>query len=486
MFQPWRVNLRQVQTALDQGRLDEAGEALCQGNLREFWPAQRLAARLADELVRRGNQSVAVGNTAAGWHDLETAVRIGATSATVAALHDALVNRSLAEIDGYLAAGEAEAALARITDLERRNALNRQAREARQIAERLVAARSWARRGKFGQAADELAPAIGLRPQLPVLAALRDEYLHKGALHRELVQSLHEQLSAREWNRVLATANAVLELAPEDAPARDARRRAWAAVGTDLAESLARPPRLQPEARAVRPTALAEKCAMNGIPDPAGRGAHGNQPVGGDSGSLASAAEPTGPRFVLWVDAVGGYLVCQGPEVSLGQPVPGYYVDVPILGDLSRLHAKIRRDGEGYLLEPIRQTRLNGRLLTQVTPLADGNLIELGSGVRLVFRRPHPLSTTARLDIASRHRTQPAVDGVILMGDTCVLGPGANSHVRCPDWTEEVVLAGRGEQLVCRAPGRFTIDGTDVEQRGPLKPTSHVAGGDFSLSLEKV
>lgn len=488
MFQPWRVNLRQVQTALEQGRLDDAGEALCQGNLREFWPAQRLATQLADALISRGTQRASLGETLAGWHDLETAVRVGATPARVSNLRDALVARTLADADSFLAAGEPEAALSRLADLSHHDAHNQPAREARQVAERLIEARACARRGKFTLAADELGSAIVLRPQLGSLAALRDDYLRKASEHRRLEQALHEQLAARDWNRVLETANEILELAPDEAPARDARRRAWGAVGTDLAESLARPARVYPQAARVAPLAVAENRPMNGLPErhrDAGAGQEGWRPTG-ESGNVEVPAAPTGPRFLLWVDAVGGYLVCQGSEISLGQPVPGSYVDVPILGDLSRLHAKIRRDGEGYLLEPVRQTKLNGQLILKTVPLIDGNVIELGSGVQLVFRRPHPLSATARLDLVSRHRTQPAVDGVILMADSCVLGPTSSAHVRCADWTSDVVLAGRGDELICRTKGSFTIDGAEVEGRGSLKPTAHVAGSDFSLSLEKV
>lgn len=489
MFQPWRVNLRQVQAALEQGRLDDAGDALCQGNLREFWPAQQLAGQLADALVARGAKRAALGETAAGWRDLETAVKIGAVPPTVAPLRDALVARTVLDAESFLAANEPEAALARLADLDRRGALNQSARETRQVAERLIEARAAARRGKFSQAADVLESAVALRPQLAPVARLRDDYQRKANEHRQLVQTLHQHLATRDWSRVLETANAVLELAPDDGPARDARRRAWAAVGTDLAESLPRAVRAYPQAARVAPLGLVENRPMPGTPEhsrDAGAEWQDAALAQGESGNLAAHAAPSGPRFLLWVDAVGGYLVCQGSEISLGQPVPGSYVDVPILGDLSRLHAKIRRDGEGYLLEPVRQTKLNGQSIVRTVQLTDGCLIELGTGVRLRFRRPHPLSASARLDLVSRHRTQPAVDGVILMADSVVLGPGANSHIPCPDWTGEVVLAGRGDELFCRAPGKFTVDGVEVEGRSPLVPTAHVAGDDYSLSLEKV
>ena len=60
-------------------------------------------------------------------------------------------------------------------------------------------------------------------------------------------------------------------------------------------------------------------------------------------------------------------------------------------------------------------------------------MIRLGSTVELEFRQPSPVSATARLAIVSRHRLPLAVDGVLLMAETCIVGavaPGA--HPRPP------------------------------------------------------
>ena len=64
-------------------------------------------------------------------------------------------------------------------------------------------------------------------------------------------------------------------------------------------------------------------------------------------------------RFMLWVDAVGGFLVCSADEVTLGQPVRCETCDVPILADIYSRHARIRRDGEGYLIEAIGEVRVD-------------------------------------------------------------------------------------------------------------------------------
>jgi hypothetical protein len=223
---------------------------------------------------------------------------------------------------------------------------------------------------------------------------------------------------------------------------------------------------------------------------PRGRQAAERKPAAGSD-------SPTG-RFILWVDSVGGFLVCMADRVTLGQSLPSSLagpddadaksndrIEVPILGDLSRRHAVIRRDAEGYWVEPLRETRLDGRGVAAATTLDDGRVIELGA-VRLRFRRPHPLSATARLEPVSHHRTHPHTDGVLLMADTCILSADNSSHVQIPDLSGQVILFREGEGLACSAPGELEIDGKKHSRRGPVRLGSHVAGEDFSFSLEAV
>jgi hypothetical protein len=189
-------------------------------------------------------------------------------------------------------------------------------------------------------------------------------------------------------------------------------------------------------------------------------------------------------RLLLWVDSVGGYLVCLRDEVTLGQPAGGASPDVPILGDLSRRQAIVRRQGETYSIEAVRKVRLDGQVVQHVAPLWDGSLIDLGEGVHLRFRRPHPLSATARLEFVSRHRTQPSTDGILLMADTCILGPAKNSHVVAPNWRSEVVVYRQANELACRTSATISVDGAKRQGRSTLRSQSRVEGEEFAFSLE--
>ncbi|MEI8374191.1 MAG: FHA domain-containing protein [Planctomycetota bacterium] len=191
-------------------------------------------------------------------------------------------------------------------------------------------------------------------------------------------------------------------------------------------------------------------------------------------------------RFMLWVDAVGGYWVCLADELIVGQPGDCGGADIPILADISSRHARIRRDGEGYLIDAFREVRVGGRPVDPTELLTDGSRIEIGPSVKLQMRRAHPLSLTARLDFLSRHRTQPPADAVLLLADSCVLGPRPQSHIVCRDWTREVILFRHDEKFYCHAAGYFEIDGVVCKIRGQLQANSRVIGEGFSFSLEPV
>jgi hypothetical protein len=116
--------------------------------------------------------------------------------------------------------------------------------------------------------------------------------------------------------------------------------------------------------------------------------------------------------------------------------------------------------------------------------LNDNALIELGDSVRLRFRRPHALSATAVLTVESHHKTDPAVDAVVLMSDSCILGPQRHSHVCCRDWSEDLVLFRRGAGLAFRTSAAVEVDGEPVDKNAVLPGNCRLEAENFALSFE--
>lgn len=463
MFQTWRLKLREAEEALRHARLDEAGRLVSQDELRQYLPGQQLAAKVAKAIAERARQRVAAGDMAAGWRDLETATALaGETNDLLAARHE-LVARALAEVESYLAADDPSGALLRMEQLERQKISGDQLRALKQIARWVESARTLCRRGKFAEAESQFASAAALRPDLAILEDRRAACHERLVKSRDLTDQMHRALAAFDWSKALSVADELLEMAPEFRPAIDARKRAWAEVGAkgDETHYVTRP------------------AARRGL----GAAAAELQPGGV---ALAEEPEQASDRFLLWVDAVGGYLVCLGNEVVIGQAAPGNKIDLPLKGDLSRRHAIIRRDGENYLLDPLDEVHIEGRLVSSATHLSDGDELEFGSSVKLRFRKPHVLSASARLEFVSRHRTQPYADGILLMAESCVLGPKWHNHVVCRDWTDDVVLYRHDHELYCRSMRPLEIDGQIIDGRGRITRSSHISSEDFSLSLEEL
>ncbi|TWT99877.1 hypothetical protein Pla108_08200 [Botrimarina colliarenosi] len=189
------------------------------------------------------------------------------------------------------------------------------------------------------------------------------------------------------------------------------------------------------------------------------------------------SASPRRDQQMLWVDGVGGYLVTLAEQLVIGQPGIGASdgPDLPILADLSRRHARLARSGGRYVLTPYGPTRLDGRELDGPAVIEDGALLEFGA-VAVRFRRPHALSASALLTVESGHRTVPASDAVLLMAESCILGPKPHSHIRCSDWREEAILFRSPAGLVCRTAA------------GPVNivPGSRIEGQDFAFTVEQV
>ena len=121
---------------------------------------------------------------------------------------------------------------------------------------------------------------------------------------------------------------------------------------------------------------------------------------------------------------------------------------MPLLADVSRFHAAIVHNDEGYVVEAGRPLQVNGKL-TQRTTLASGDRLTLGAACQFVFQRPVPQSATAKLELQGGQRLPLSLDGVILMAESLVIGPGPKAHVQC-DAVQPAILYRAKEGLGVR------------------------------------
>jgi hypothetical protein len=497
MLGQWRITLKQAEEAARLGRFDEALALASRAEVADHLQAVQLRGKLALELIARAGRRGESDDLDGAIADLRVAETLGAPPDALAAARLSLADRVAVEVRLDLDAGEPGRVVERVEELARHKIGGPALRRTREVADAWRSAFDDARRGEFGRAQEQLDRAerlaAGTMAQKALEAARRElEAKQKAAAPR--VEALYAALAQGRWAETLAAAEALLELVPEHPSARQARTRAWQQIagiapatatipgrgartvpaGFNLGFDLAAP------AAPVAPVPTGEPAAAIRYLDPPRAGA----PVAPPARALAQAGSP-GPRgrFLLWVDTVGGYLVCLDNEIILGRAGPDSPADVPLLGDLSRHHATIVRDGDAYLVRAVKPTFVNGRQV-ESAPLKQGDVIRLGSTVELEFRQPSAVSATARLDVVSRHRLPLAVDGVILMGETCIVGSGRQAHIPAPGLPHPVVLYRQGGNLACRASGAFEVDGHPCASRAPITLQSSVLGAGFSFSLE--
>ncbi len=195
-------------------------------------------------------------------------------------------------------------------------------------------------------------------------------------------------------------------------------------------------------------------------------------------------AKPANP-LVLLIDGVGGFLLCLGQQITLGQAAPDADVDIPIFADVSPHHATLTRDAEGYLLEGVRPVQVNAQVVDKAL-LHSGDRVTLGTSCQFHFRQPVPISASAVLELVSGQRLQLAVQAVLLMAEAIVLGPGPQVHVVLPEVAPPVVLFRHQQGLGIRCAGTVRINGPLCQGRGLIEPGATVTGDQFSLGLERV
>jgi hypothetical protein len=437
------LTLRQVRAALANGQLDEAQRLLADPAVKGHQKSWALLEQLTRGLIARAERRLIQGDAAGAWADLAKAEAAAPAdlSEQTSKLRQALGAQSLTQARVLLETGDPRRAAESIGRLRERQFNPADWHAIEDAAKDWMLSQELADRGEFALAKQMFERVARAEVTGAAVANFQTELDHRGSKFNDLLPQLHDALDQRRWRDVLQLADGVLAVAPQHGEARKARVKAWKTSGQ---ETIA--------------------------------GAFGPE--------HDTTPESVGPpkKYHLWIDGVGGYLVCLAPRVCLGQASAEGGVDVPLLADVSRFHASILRDNEGYIIEAARPLLVNGES-TQKTTLHPGDRLTLGAACQFIFQRPVPVSATAKLQMQSGQRLPLSLDGILLMAETIVIGPGPQAHVSC-DLDKPVVLFRAKDGLGVRYGGDFMVDGNKVRDRANLGPTATITGPDFNFALE--
>lgn len=212
------------------------------------------------------------------------------------------------------------------------------------------------------------------------------------------------------------------------------------------------------------------------------------------SNQAPAANHAAGSSYLLWIDGVGTYLIFMPEKLRIGGPgdaetkngLGSNWADLSLLASLSRHHASLVRSGESYYLEAKAPVFCNQRPVNDRVLLTDQAELRLNTDTILTFRQPSALSATACLELTSFHQPQQRLDGVVLMADTCLLGPSPENHVTCPHWSGTVILYRQGDQILCRSKQEIYANEQPASEGAVLTPGSLVSGPELRFRWEVV
>ena len=470
----WGKRQKLAKTALANGDLDAAVEHLERGKLRKTFLGRRLAHRLTQALIQRAQTATSTGNLALAWKDLSLANKIAGPkdSDAVSTQTDQLVELTVEASDSLLKQGKLNPALQMIDQLGKRELTDLRSDQIRKTIEYLQQAESLAAAGEFGQSLKQLENAKDIQPNLAFVESRISAYSLNEIQLRELTEELHSTTLKRQWVDVNQCCQKILAIAPKHEIALDAQRHCLTQIKRKTNSG-------------IRATQVPDQLSPGQVANSFYQFPNSTAGIPGRPNSPTAAATYKTNSFILWIDGVGGYLVCVDDVNTIGQAVENAQVSIPIAGDLRRRHARIETSHGQHLLQDLGGgVKVEGTDLTGAVELKNDQTIELDGGVRLLYTQSHPLSKSARLDFLSRHRTHPWSDAVLLAGQSIVLGPNRDNQVFCPVWKNDLILFQRKSKWFCRSKVPFEIDGVKVEKEGEIQFNSRIEGIDFSMTLE--
>lgn len=188
------------------------------------------------------------------------------------------------------------------------------------------------------------------------------------------------------------------------------------------------------------------------------------------------SAPPALPPSVLMLDGACAALLLTQDVIRIGRESHRKPVDLPLPADVEAHHADIYRQGEDYFLVAHGPTTVNHQRVTRVL-LRDGDRIKFAERAKFVFRRPSRRSVTAVLSASGHQRLANDVSEVVLLADTCLIGPNGRAHLQTPGCATRLVLSVSGLEVSAR-------DLEDGAGRGrPLVYGEHRQIGDQGITL---
>jgi len=518
------LRIRQAETALAGGRLDEAYELARARDVRAHRNGQRLIGRLVTALVERGRQHLSAGRVGEAIGDCGKAGILGGNTQEIADLRASAVEAMMAKdrkkqhyaqtVDAArrrvdegrlsLAEGLIENLPSDGSQTERLlgevNARRTAADAALLRAEKALASENWADaiaellEARRQHATGERVTDVSAQLTRAVIEQARTA-IEKGRVM--LAESLVERLAplagdhveVQELTWVLQQCRQAAQLTPRGELRQASEvlrqlasmfpRSEWLASALESAERASkglaqlRSGPLTP-LLTIHPDDEQERVGIEG--DPPGA----STPTPSGNSAVLGASLPG--KFAVQVDGVGSFVVLRQGRITIGTSSTSRPIDLVLMAEPGLPAVMIERVDEDYFLTAEQPVRVNDKPTTRRL-LASGDQIALSPRCRLKFAVPSPASTSAVLSLAGTRLPRSDARQVILLDRQMILGPGPSAHIRAEQLSKAAIFHIREGRLLCRAADAVMVDDRPMDERMGIPLSAHVRVGPVSLVI---
>ncbi len=190
-------------------------------------------------------------------------------------------------------------------------------------------------------------------------------------------------------------------------------------------------------------------------------------------------------EFVLQADGVGSYFVFTKPIVTIGPVSSPVRPDLALMADSSLPVVTVERIDEDYFLRAQKAVFVNDKQ-TDEKLLVDGDSIALSNRCRIKFHLPNAASTTATIIITGARLARPDVKSIILMDRDILVGRDLNNHIRAEQIGEKMTFLAKDRRLLCRTNEQIYVNGRHHDSEEPLAFDVPVKVGNLSLVLTQL
>lgn len=438
---------QKTKVAVEEGRLDEALQAIRVQKSPINSKTRELISTLANALAHRADRHLTLDNEEAAWIDLTSAESLRSNLPRIEKLRSTLTKLMVSRAQNYLKEGalrQCEEVLGKLRD---RNGASSELSTLVATCVMWIEGREFAETGEFQPAMASLERVrrrltgsdMGVIREIEILSKKKDEF-------ESLKPEFNNAVSKRDAPRIIELANQLLLIAPREHTINRIRNAFLRGIegNSNAIRSIEKPETIDLSAPAI----------------------------------LDDSA------FFLWIDGFAGYLVLLDDKVSIGHAGAENSVNLPWVADIGRVHASLIRQKEGFAIEPHLTVAIDGNKITETSNLGEDTSISLGNTCEINFKLPYRGSLTAFLFPVSHHRPPAPVDAIILLSQTLVLWDNEASHIRVPGLDKKIVIYRTSQGLNIKSEGITVVAGKKITGPSLLPNNALVISGSVTFSLE--